>query len=189
MGFFSRRKQKETKEDDSRDTVDNDSSSVDDSENSHAEPPEPEPIDTHAFVEDMRRKSEEIALGVANRLAERMDGIVEPIHPSSETGTTTFFANPRAYSICNGSTKVVLFVRPYEKNFRYDINSDSNLTPYQQSVRDTKQKIYKMDIRWFKLSLESDGSLSWNEFSNNVIWGSYNYVRNFEFGSYRNCQW
>lgn len=143
---------------------------------------------TH-FVEDMRRKSEEIALSIASRFAERMDGIVEPVYPPNETGTNTFFANPRAYSICNGSTKVVLFVRPYEKNFRYDINSDSNLTPYQQSVRDTKQKIYKMDIRWFKLSLESDGSLSWNEFSNNVIWGSYNYVRNFEFGSYRNCQW
>ena len=180
MGFFNRRKQNETTEDDSRDTVDNDSSSVNNSENSHAEPPEPEPIDTHTFVEDMRRKSEEIALSVANRFAERMDGIVDPVYPPSETGTTTFFANPRAYSICNG---------PYEKNVRYDINSDSNLTPYQQSVRDTKQKIYKMDIRWFKLSLESDGSLSWNEFSNNVIWGSYNYVRNFEFGSYRNCQW
>ena len=137
----------------------------------------------------MRRKSEEIALSVANRLAERMDGIIEPIHPPSETGATIFFANPRAYSICNGSTKVILFVSPYQKYFQYSIISDSNLTPYQQSVKDTEKKIYKMDIKWFKLSLESDGSLSWNEFSNNEIWGSYNYVKNFEFEIYRNCQW
>ena len=189
MGFFNRNKQNKTAEDNSQDTADSDSSPVNESENDHTEPPEPEPIYTQAFVEDMRRKSEEIAWNVANRLAERMDGIVEPVHPPSETGTTTFFANPRAYSICNGSTKVVLFVRPYENDFEYDTNPNLNLAPYQQSVRDTKQKIYKMDIRWFKLSLESDGSLSWNEFSDNVIWGSYNSVRNFKFWYYRNCQW
>lgn len=179
MGIFSRNKQNKFTEDDPQIT----------SDDSPTEPPEPEPIDTHAFVEDMRRKSEEIALSVANRLAERMDGIVEPVHPPSETGTTTFFANPRAYSICNGSTKIVLFVRPYQRDFQYSIISGSNLTPYQQSVKDTEKKIYKMNIRWFKLSLESDGSLSWNEFSNNEIWGSYNYVKNFKFEIYRNCHW
>ncbi len=189
MGLFNRKKQNNTAEDSSQDATDSDSSPVDDSENSHTEPPEPDPIDTHAFVEDMRRKSEEIALSVANRLAERMDGIVEPVHPPSETGTTTFFANPRAYSICNGSTKVVLFVRPFEKDFEYDTNSNLNLTPYQQSVRDTEEKEYKLDIKWFELSLESDGSLSWNEFSNNVIWGNYDYIRKFEFARLRNCQW
>jgi len=189
MGFFNRSKQNENTEDNSQDTTDRDNSPFDESENSHAEPPEPEPIDTHAFVEDMRRKSEEIALSVANRLAERMDGIVEPVHPPSETGTTTFFANPRAYSICNGSTKVILFVCPFEKNFEYDTNSNLNLTPYQQSVRDTEEKEYKLDIKWFELSLESDGSLSWNEFSKNVIWGNYNLVSNYKFARFRNCQW
>ena len=189
MGFFNRSKQNENTEENSQDTTDRDNSPFDESENSHAEPPEPEPIDTHAFVEDMRRKSEEIALSVANRLAERMDGIIEPIHPPSETGTNTFFGNPRAYSICNGSTKVILFVRPFKEDFRYDINFKLNLTPYQQSVSDTEGIVYKMDIKWFKLSLESDGSLSCNEFSNNGIWGSYNYVRNFGFWYYRNCQW
>lgn len=183
MGLFRRNKQNEITEDDPQTTSDNET------EESPTEPPEPEPIDTHVFVEDMRRKSEEIALSVANRLAERMDGIVEPVYPPNETGTNTFFANPRAYSICNGSTKVILFVRPYQRDFQYSIKSGSNLTPYEQSVRDTKEKIYKMNIRWFKLSLESDGSLSWNEFSDNIIWGSYNYVRNFEFWRDRNCQW
>lgn len=189
MGLFSRNKQNENTEDNSQDAKDSDNNPVDDSENSHAEPPEPEPIDTHTFVEDMRRKSEEIALSVANRLAERMDGIVEPVHPPSEIGTTTFFANPRAYSICNGSTKVVIFVRPFENNFEYYTNSNLNLTPYQQSVRDTEEKAYKLDIKWFKLSLELDGSLSWNEFSNNEILGDYNYVSHFEFARFRNCQW
>lgn len=189
MGFFNKRKQNENIEDNSQDTADRDGSPADESENSHAEPPEPEPIDTHAFVEDMRRKSEEIALSVANRIAERMDGIVEPIHPPSETGTNTFFANPRAYSICNGSTKVVLFVCPFERDFEYDTNSQLNLTPYQQSVRDTEEKVYKLDIRWFKLSLESDGSLSWNEFSNNIIKGDYDSVKNYKFTSFREGQW
>ena len=46
-----------------------------------------------------------------------------------------------------------------------------------------------MDIRWFNLSLKSDGSLSWNEFSDDVIWGRYNYVKNFDFNIYKNCQW
>lgn len=148
MGFFNRSKQNENTEDNSQDTTDRDNSPFDESENSHAEPPEPEPIDTHAFVEDMRRKSEEIALSVANRLAERMDGIVEPVYPPNETGTNTFFANPRAYSICNGSTKVILFVCPYKKYFQYSIYSGSKLTPYEQSLKDTTEKIYKMDIRW-----------------------------------------
>ena len=169
MGFFNISKQNENTEDNSQDTTDRDNSPFDESENSHTEPPEPEPIDTHAFVEDMRRKSEEIVLSVANRLAERMDGIFEPVHQPSETGTITFFANPRAYSICNGSTEVILFVRPYKKYFHYSINSGSKLTPYQQSVSDTEGIVYKMDIKWFKLSLESDGSLSWNEFSDNII--------------------
>lgn len=141
------------------------------------------------FVEDMRRKSEEIALSIASRFAERMDGIVEPVYPPNETGTNTFFANPRAYSICNGSTKVILFVCPYKKYFQYSIYSGSKLTPYEQSLKDTTEKIYKMDIRWFNLSLKSDGSLSWNEFSDDVIRGSYNYVKNFDFNIYKNCQW
>lgn len=140
MGLFSRSKQNENTEDNSQDTADSDGSPVDDSENSHTKPSEPEPIDTHAFVEDMRRKSEEIALSIASRFAERMDGIVEPVYPPNETGTNTFFANPRAYSICNGSTKVILFVRPYQKYFQYSIISDSNLTPYQQSVKDTEKR-------------------------------------------------
>ena len=58
MGLFNRSKQNENTEDNSQDTADSDSISVDDPENSHAETPEPDPIDTHAFVEDMRRKSE-----------------------------------------------------------------------------------------------------------------------------------
>ena len=77
MGFFNRSKQNENTEDNSQDTADSDSSPVNESENDHTDPPEPEPIDTHAFVEDMRRKSEEIALSIASRFAERMDGIVE----------------------------------------------------------------------------------------------------------------
>ena len=162
MGFFNRNKQNKTAEDNSQDTAD--SSPVNESENNHTEPSEPEPIDTQAFVEDMRRKSEEIALSIASRFAERMDGIVEPVYPPNETGTNTFFANPRAYS-------------------------GSKLTPYEQSLNDTTEKIYKMYIRWFNLSLKSDGSLSWNEFSDDVIWGSYNYVKNFDFNIYKNCQW
>lgn len=189
MGLFNRSKQDEITEDNSQDTTDNDSSPVDDSENSHTESTEPEPINTHAFVEDMRRKSEEIALSVANRLAERMDGIVEPVHPPNETGTSTFFASPRAYSICNGSTKVILFVRPFESNFEYDINPNLKLTPYEQSLRDTEEKRYKLDIRWFELSLGSDGSLSWSDFSNYIIEGDYNTVKNFEFCRLRECQW
>lgn len=179
MGIFSRNKQNKFTEDDPQIT----------SDDSPTEPPEPEPIDTQAFVEDMRRKSEEIALSIASRFAERMDGIVEPVYPPNETGTNTFFANPRAYSICNGSTKVILFVCPYKKYFQYSIYSGSKLTPYEQSLKDTTEKIYKMDIRWFNLSLKSDGSLSWNEFSDDVIWGSYNYVKNFDFNIYKNCQW
>lgn len=189
MGFFNRSKQNENTEDNSQDTADSDSIPVNESENDHTDPPEPEPIDTHAFVEDMRRKSEEIALSIASRFAERMDGIVEPVYPPNETGTNTFFANPRAYSICNGSTKVILFVCPYKKYFQYSINSGSKLTPYEQSLKDTTERIYKMDIRWFNLSLKSDGSLSWNEFSDDVILGRYNYVKNFDFNIYKNCQW
>ena len=101
MGLFRRNKQNEITEDDPQTTSDNET------EESPTEPPEPEPIDTHAFVEDMRRKSEEIALSIASRFAERMDGIVEPVYPPNETGTNTFFANPRAYSICNGYSTVV----------------------------------------------------------------------------------
>lgn len=147
MGFFNRNKQNKTTEDNSQDTADSDSSPVNESENDHTEPPEPEPIDTQAFVEDMRRKSEEIALSIASRFAKRMDGIVEPVYPPNETGTNTFFANPRAYSICNGSTKVILFVCPFKEDFRYDINFKLNLTPYQQSVSDTEGIVYKMDIK------------------------------------------
>ena len=182
MGFLSRSKQNKPAGDDL---------SIDESEKVHAEPPEPEPepIDTHAFVEDMRRKSEEIAMSVANRLAERMDGIVNPVHPPNETGTIAFFANPRAYSICNGSTKVILFVRPFENDFEYDMNPDLKLTPYQQSVRDTEEKMYKLDIKWFRMSLELGGSLSWNEFSNNIIKGDYDTVKNYKFTSFRECQW
>lgn len=51
MGLFSRSKQNENTEDNSQDTADSDGSPVDDSENSNTKPPEPEPIDTHAFVE------------------------------------------------------------------------------------------------------------------------------------------
>lgn len=189
MGFFNRSKQNENTEDNSQDTTDRDNSPFDESENSHAEPPEPEPIDTHAFVEDMRRKSEEIALSVANRLAERMDGIIEPIHPPSETGTNTFFGNPRAYSICNGSTKVILFVRPFDEFFQYDTNSDLKLTSYQQSVRDTKHKKYKLSIKWFNLLIGDDGLLSWFKLTQRVVKGEYKFVKNFEFSQSEDCQW
>lgn len=187
MVLFSRNKQNETIEDNSQDTTSE--GFVNESENNHTESPEPEPIDTHAFVEDMRRKSEEIALSVANRLAERMDGIIEPIHPPNETGVITFFANPRAYSICNGSTKVVLFVRPFEDEFEYDINSDFKFTPYYQSVRDTKNKKYKLTIKWFRLFIGEDGLFSWFKFSQKVIKGEYEFVKNFEFSEFKECQW
>lgn len=189
MGLFSRSKQNENTEDNSQDTADSDGSPVDDSENSHTKPSEPEPIDTHAFVEDMRRKSEEIALSIASRFAERMDGIVEPIYHPNKTNRDISFTNHRAYSISNGYTKVVLFVRPFEDSFEYDTNPQLNLTPYQQSVRDTEEKMYKLNIRWFELSLGSDGSLSWDEFSNNTIKGDYDTVKNFRFTRFRNCQW
>jgi hypothetical protein len=189
MGLFNRSKQNENTEDNSQDTTESDSSTVNESESSHTEPSDLEPIDTHAFVEDMRRKSEEIALGVANRLAERMDGIVEPVHPPSETGTTTFFANPRAYSICNGSTKVVLFVRPFDEFFQYDTNSDLKLTSYQQSVRDTKHKKYKLSIKWFNLLIGDDGLLSWFKLTQRVVKGEYKFVKNFEFSQSKECQW
>lgn len=132
------------------------------------------PKDMWALTERKRREASERALSVANMLADRFGGVVEPIEAPLEPGETPINAGmPRTYRVNTGNTRIYVHI---EVRGVYDIHcpAEEYNTASDEEMRDIEDSVAGMKIRlsfiyrYFKPSdesfyWESDYSTYWSD--------------------------
>lgn len=132
------------------------------------------PKDRWALAEHKRREASERALKVANMLADRFSGVVEPIETPLELGETPINAGmPRTYRVNTGNTRIYVHT---EVRGLYDLRCPEEVynSVSDEEMRDMEDRLAKVTIlitfmyRRFKPSDESfywdsEYRMSWDD--------------------------
>lgn len=119
------------------------------------------PKDRWALAERKRREASERALKVANMLADRFSGVVEPVETPLDPGETPINARmPRTYRVNTGNTRIYVHT---EVRGLWDLRCPEevyNGMPYEK-IREMEDKLASVKVlvtfmyRYFKASDES----------------------------------
>ena len=132
------------------------------------------PKDRWALAEHKRREASERALKVANMLADRFSGVVEPIETLLDPGETPINAGmPRTYRVNTGNTRIYVHT---EVRGLYDLRCPEEVynSVSDEEMRDMEDRLAKVTIliafmyRRFKPSDESfywdsEYRMSWDD--------------------------
>lgn len=132
------------------------------------------PKDRWALAEHKRREASERALKVANMLADRFSGVVEPIETPLDPGETPINAGmPRTYRVNTGNTRIYVHT---EVRGLYDLRRPEEVynSVSDEEMRDMEDRLAKVTIliafmyRRFKPSDESfywdsEYKMSWDD--------------------------
>lgn len=132
------------------------------------------PKDRWALAEHKRREASERALKVANMLADRFSGVVEPIETPLDPGETPINAGmPRTYRVNTGNTRIYVHT---EVRGLYDLRRPEEVynSVSDEEMRDMEDRLAKVTIliafmyRRFKPSDESfywdsEYRMSWDD--------------------------
>ena len=132
------------------------------------------PKDRWALAEHKRREASERALKVANMLADRFSGVVEPIETPLDPGETPINAGmPRTYRVNTGNTRIYVHT---EVRGLYDLRCPEEVynSVSDEEMRDMEDRLAKVTIliafmyRRFKPSDESfywdsEYRMSWDD--------------------------
>ena len=123
------------------------------------------PKDMWALAERKRREASERALNVANMLADRFGGVVEPIEAPLEPGETPINAGmPRTYRVNTGNTRIYVHT---EVRGVYDIRcpAEEYNTASDEEMRNIEDKLASVKIRvtfMYRYFRPSDESFHWD---------------------------
>ena len=132
------------------------------------------PKDRWALAEHKRREASERALKVANMLADRFSGVMEPIETPLDPGETPINAGmPRTYRVNTGNTRIYVHT---EVRGLYDLRCPEEVynSVSDEEMRDMEDRLAKVTIliafmyRRFKPSDESfywdsEYRMSWDD--------------------------
>lgn len=123
------------------------------------------PKDRWALAERKRREASERALKVANMLADRFSGVVEPVETPLEPGETPINAGmPRTYRVNTGNTRIYVHT---EVRGLYDLHcpEEAYNSMSDEEKHDMEDKLASVKIRvtfMYRYFRPSDESFHWD---------------------------